>query len=345
MQLNPRDIKRGETIPILSAQYQNSYNDKSKLINFYKVVTEFYTNAMWSQLPRIDGDENLFKSFEQSTIERSINGIGAVVKIGDSFTVPSGRYVWEWQENGDHVGWIVGWPYNTEKNTIGSNHMRIFIFEDEKPLVLVQDWEIQGTSFSSLVSQTIVPGLIGVWGNHDSDYTQMGPLVNALNNRLDLNNTVLDKHSNPHMEGPAEAVNEQGEFPYNKEGMFLPTTPDQSKYNYLTWDSPENLNMFTVNTLMDILHIITGVPATAFGLSQENNQSGKSRERQMFAAISKVKRWRRQVENAMMPFGVSNVKWIEDPFVQWSEQVATEIILLENGIISVEEARQRLNIG
>lgn len=346
--LNPKLLVEGKVLPILSDVNYNRFT-RTEGLNFYKVVTEFYNNAMWGQLPRTNGEKEILHAFELSSTQRSINGYGAVLMVNDRHYIPDSRYLWRWEEDGILVGYVIGWPYLRKPDSIAADGIRIFIWQHDRELLTVQDWALRGTALERRLQQYNPPGRVAVWGNGQSDYPPMVDLVNWFNTRLKKNTEMLNRFANPHLVGPSEALDERGVMSLNtEEGSFLATSDKDAKdFSYLTWDANQPLNSQTVGSLLDALHMITGVPATAFGLqhAQGSGNSGVSRERQMFSALSKVRRLRRNVEDAMEMFNITEIAWPDDPFTTWQEQVTAELQLLAASIITPEEARERLNLG
>lgn len=343
--IRPEELVSGAILPVRNSQNEDLYQKVDNGVNWYRIVTDFYLNAMWGQLPRTDADRALFDAFEQSTVARSIDGYGAVVRLPSAIFAPSGRYIWRWEEAGIHRGWIIGWPFKSQREVGHADRIRLFIKQLDRPLMVVLDFELTGGTLGTRLAMMITAGEVGVWGDGINDYDQMKQPVAWFNTRLSRNAVLLDRHAAPHLQGPVEARNAQAELPLSADGSFLPLAGDTPKFEYLTWDSPEALNQFHLNTLIDMLHVVTGVPATAFGLGSSSGDSGVARERQLFAALSKVRRWRRDVETALAEFAVAEIQWVDDPFIGWQESVQAELALLGAGVTSVEEVRQRLNIG
>ena len=343
--LTPDQLQPNLVLPVLSGDNETRWLN-TKGINLYRTVSEFYQDAMFGQLPRVNADAELLEAFESSVLQRSINGYGAVIRSGSNHIVPSTRFAWRWEVDGLHRGWIIGWPYKSAPGAATTDRIRIFIGENGRELLAVQDWVLNGGSLGRQLGEVQNPaGAIAVWGNGVSDYP---PIVDALtwyNTRIAQNNKVLDRVGNPHLTGPEEATNEQGAVELSPEGSFLGREKESADYAYLTLDAEQPLNKETIGNLLDALHLVTGVPATAFGITSSTGDSGVSRERQMFKAISRVRRWRRDVETALRVFGVDDVSWIDDPFIGWSSQVDGELKLLSSGVISHNEVRERLGIG
>lgn len=342
--VKPEELVPGYVLPILPARHEDAYKEVEGM-NFYRTVTEFYVNAMWGQLPRTSAERDLLQAFTDSTVQRSVNGYGAVLSLDGRHYVPNTRWLFRWEDDGIEKGWIMGWTWrDSTSNYFYDDMIRLFIYEHGKGIIIVKDFEYQGNSLGRMIGESMVPGMAAIWGNGFDDYRPMHDLVDWFNSRLKRNKELLDRLDSPHMQGPAAAKNEQGGVDLDPEGSYLATTPDDGDYSYLTWDSNQPLNEHTLRTFIDMMHYATGVPGTAFGLTTHGGDSGVARERQMFSALSKVRRWRRDVEDALETFGVTDLAWVNDPFMSYKENVESETMLLELGVISVEECRERLGI-
>lgn len=344
--LDPNKLRPNLVLPIISGANETKYLDTPG-INFYEIVSEFYQDAVFGQLPRTTADAELLKAFESSCIQRSINGYGAVIQSGTNHFVPSTRYVWKWEDEGIPIGYVAGWPFKSDVTKPSADRIRFFIYQEGRELLEVQDYVLEGSALGAHLKTQNTPGVLGVWGNGKSLYPAIDDVLAWYNTRLEKNNQILDKFSNPHLQGPESAKDEEGRLNIdNEHGSYLARSDKEDpEFSYLQLDADQPLNQQTLGNLLDALHLLTGVPATAFGLSSASGDSGVSRERQMFKAISRTRRWRREIETALEAFQVSDVAWVDDPFITWQAHVETELALLTAGVTSPDETRERLNIG
>lgn len=358
-------LKFEDIAPGLIVRPQSDANEKlfrgdGESINYYAVVTDFYVNGLWGQYPRMNEDRvDLLRAFETATQDRSINGYGGVMVSGDQITPLNSRYLFPLvNELSNRIGWVAMFPYVSDtaqrSKTALPDAIRVIIAQDDRPIGIVRDYSYSGSTLGPRRTEMAVPLVLATFGNGISDYTNMKFLVDEINNRVSKNKIVLDRHSNPHIQGPNSATprpqeDDQGNvtqmgFQFNEGGMFLPRDNEEGGYEYLSWDAKSELGRLQMDRIIDLLHVVTGVPASAFGLRPVGNTSGTSLERQMFAAISKVRRWRRDIQQAAMLLGVEELDWVEDPFADFQERATIEIQLVSSGIVSVEEARRRLGI-
>ena len=355
------DIKQGLILIPRTGDWENLYRITPAAldVNYYRVITRFYRNALWGKMPRTTADPALLDSFRKAANQRSINGFGAVVQSGDVFNAVNTRFLWPIIDDvGARTGWLLGTPYNSpaSRNTQGINvpdYIRLFAMVDGADLAQVWDAKYSGSTLGTVTQRDPAQMRIGVFGEGVSDYEEVQWLVAELNKRLQKNSTLLDRHSSPHIQGPEAAApvsdEEGGErqrprFQYDEEGMFLPREGEDPEYAYLTWDAKEGLAKLQLDTILDLIHIVTGIPAQVFGLNVSGNSSDTSLERQMFAALSKTEGLRHEVEMAAQAFGDFTFQWTEDPFASYVERAQTEINLAAAGIITPTEARHRLGM-
>lgn len=188
--------------------------------------------------------------------------------------------------------------------------------------------------------------LIGVqtFGRGYSDYNDMTSIMRELMMRFTLSARILNRHSSPHMTGPAGEIS-TGAPDYDPRGMWLPESVGGVQYGYLTWDPQDGANSAQIERLLEELQTVTGIPRSAF---LRPGESGISRERQMFAVLQRLRRTRRDIERALraaaMLAGVplDALEWIDDPFSSFESRVESETKLIEAGLSSTEESGRRL---
>ena len=325
-------------------------------VNGFEIVTQFFQNVLWAQYPHTSASTRLLQALETSTEYRSINGYGVVVVQGNSYRAIDSRYYWALVNNvGELIGSVVAYPYSSTNQDALPDRVKVCISQDETDTIQVREYHYSGVTIGQNISVDNVQGDIIAWGDGKSDYTSLKWLMQELNNRLNKNRTLLDRHSNPHLMGPPNALapktsqggqtgneSDNAQFNYDEQGMFLPTDGEQ-EYKYLVWNANAELNKFQLNRILDLIHMQTGIPATAFGISsQTTGDSGLSLERQMFAALAKVSRWQRDIETAVESLGVTDLQWNPDLLGTFASRVQQNIQLVQSDIISRDEARADL---
>ena len=346
------EIKRGFTVTPLNAENAELYRAISGGgVNYYSIATNFYRNGLWGQHPDTEADVELLESLEYASIMRSVNGTGVVICSQGSYQSVDTRYHWGMRNpaTGLTVGHVVMFPYATSEQAF-PDRIRVVSWVAGTPTLEVSTWTYEGASLGMLQSSENVEGQLVAIGDGVDDYTNMKWLVTELNNRMRRNSALLDRHSSPHIQGPSSALSSHDDgsprFNINQDAAFLPKGEDTSQnYEYLTWDPNAALAQYQVDTLRDLLHLETGVPSAAYGLAATNAPSGISLDRQMFAALSKIRRLRREIERALRSVSVSDLIWPQDPFASYNENVASEIALVGAGITSAQEAADRLGVS
>lgn len=100
-------------------------------------------------------------------------------------------------------------------------------------------------------------------------------------------------------------------------------------------------SMGYVRMLLSQMSILSSVPDYVFGinLAKPNAET----ERVLFSAASKVNQFRRMLDNELKEFGVE-VAFTDNPFTTSTERNKVVLDQLAAGVLSVEEARIKLNI-
>ena len=354
--INPLTIENFQLFSGVHRSLIDQETGERKGVNGYAVVTNFFLNGLWSEHPISDADRRLLMALESSTVFRSMNGYGVVIKQGNRYQAIDSRYFWYLvDDNGDQIGSVVMYPYSSTNEEF-PNRARVVISNNANRSMEVREYVFQGVTLGRVIGTNTVAGDVIAWGDGANDYDNIRYLINELNKRLDKNSILLDRHSSPHLMGPPNAFqkrdpkgtsgqeSDNSQFKYNEEGMYLPVDSQGVDYKYLTWESEAELNKFQVSTVLNLIHIETGIPATAFGISSATGDSGLSLERQMFAALAKVRRWQRDIEDAIEHIGIDDLQWPRDPFGSYSEKVNQVIQLISAGLITPDEGRKLLGI-
>lgn len=342
-------IKRGFIVNPLPAENQNLYVAVADGVNYYAITTNFYRNALWGQYPSVEADDGLLLAFEGASVQRSINGTGVITASEGRYEASETRYHLGIRdpETGLLEGHVIFYPYSSNDQNI-PDRVRSVIWMIGTSNIVIQDWEFAGASLGAPGRLSTVNGHLLVFGDGVDDYTNIKFLVRELNKRLNKNSALLDRHSSPHIQGPASAVTTNAEgnpqVNINEDSAFLPLDPDGPDYSYLTWDQPYQMATYQLDKVVDLLHLQTGIPIAAFGLAPNNQVSGISLDRQMFGALSKVRRLRREVERAIAVLGIEDVVWPADPFASYNENIDGEVKLVNAGISDPAQSAERLNI-
>ncbi|HPB34105.1 MAG TPA: phage portal protein [Caldisericia bacterium] len=128
------------------------------------------------------------------------------------------------------------------------------------------------------------------WGV--SDYEDILPLQDEINNRLSRISMILDKHSDPWLVVPPGTLNEKGELNKSASGVFE-IGQGELVPQYLTWDSSLTACFQEIDKLVDYLHIITEMSPTITGLDKAGYpESGEALQRRLLRTLAKIGRKR-----------------------------------------------------
>ena len=324
--------------------------------NVYRTTTEFWESGLWGRAPR-NMSEDVAKVFEQASVWRSMKGNGIVLVDADNrirAVDPSDWHpVYDEADADSVVGHIVTYFYNAHRAADSSEQ------PDRVDVLMIpsdgggtrQTFTFEGQSVGTPASEPMQMAVkrIAWWGDGVSDYVDAKPIVDELEARYSALARVLDQHSDPHLQGPESALDADGVFRPAEGSNFLPLPDTESpEFAYVTYDGKQEAQLDAINQLFDQLQITTKIPATAFGLSTDAQQSGVSRERLLFAAIQKLRRLRREMTGPVMDIsaelgsGMESVEWPNHPFSSWGELAETLAICVKEGIYSAEQAREML---
>ena len=279
------------------------------------------------------------------------------MKWQDQLRAANSRYVFKLlsEDKVDEIGTCICYPWKPTRDGTPTD-IRVVIYLDGEDRVQIRNYKFTGSTLGSLITtENSSNTQVVVFGNGEDDYKKAGVLIDELSKRLKLNSKVLDRFSNPDIQGPAASVaafnqdndstaNPTGQFIMSADGMVLPYEKDDGKWEYLTWDPKADLSRFQVAYIHNLIHIMTSVPLSAFGVAPTDSDSSVSMERQMWSATSKVKRLRMEIEEALDKIGLTDLDWVENPFLGFQGKIELTIELLSNGIITENEARKRLGI-
>ena len=325
-------------------------------VNWYRRVTDFWVDGLWGKPPS-DIKPEIARAFERASEFRSIKGNG--VLIVDSDTKPRVVDPSNWHPVYDPLdaervtGHIISYFHHASAVNPGKDEST----DPDRATMLLLDadgngekvlFEVEGNTLGRQLSREAAALYqIVYWGDGVSDYTDIRDIVTEYEHRYSRWKRVLDRHSDPHLSGPEEALSADGIWQATADGqsMFLPLSAGAEGYNYVTYDGAQTGQQAALNVLLDNLHISTSIPATAFGLNDTSSSSGVSRERQLFAALQKLRRLRREMTEALMSISSEqNIDWPDTPFSGYVDMAESEIALVAAGITTADEARQHLGI-
>jgi len=140
---------------------------------------------------------------------------------------------------------------------------------------------------------------------HD-DYEDIDSIVNELEIRIDQIAKVLDKHTDPTMQGPASALADDGNgnkiFPAGNFVVNQDEAGNTADVGYLTWDAQLTANFTLIDKLIDQLYTQSEMGAAIFGDTANKGgsiPSGTALRRMMISPLAKVSRIREKLDPAL----------------------------------------------
>lgn len=128
------------------------------------------------------------------------------------------------------------------------------------------------------------------------DYTDLDGIISELEVRLSQISKILDKHAEPTMQGPRNAMSiENGQLVF-KAGTYIPKDPEDSDVSYITWEAQLEANFKIVENLINMLSIVSEMGSTIFSTDMKvgiaTAPSGTALRRMLTSALAKVGRTR-----------------------------------------------------
>lgn len=195
-----------------------------------------------------------------------------------------------------------------------------------------------------------------------SDYDDLFPILQEMEIRLAQIARVLDKHADPSMAGPSNAVQvdpKTGEPIFLGGGRWFNVDDDDSAPQYITWDGQLTAAFAEFDQLMKQLYIISETSPAAFGQMQDVvAESGTALRRLMMVPLAKVNRvclffdpaCRETIRTA---YALAQGSDLEDLKIEWHdglpedprEMAEIEQIRINSGTSSIESSIRRLDGG
>lgn len=138
------------------------------------------------------------------------------------------------------------------------------------------------------------------------DYADIDSIVSELEVRLAQIAKVLDKHTEPTMQGPACALVDDGNggkmFPVGNYISNMDDMGNTANVGYLTWDAQMSANFQMIDKLIDQLYTQSEMGAAIFGdVANKSGSipSGTALRRMMISPLAKVSRIREKLDPAL----------------------------------------------
>ena len=135
------------------------------------------------------------------------------------------------------------------------------------------------------------------------DYTDIINLIDELQIRLEKIASVLDKHSDPSLSGPASALTmdpDTGEYSVKLGGYFSRDTKESPEAKYITWDGKLESSFKEIEIILNLLSVITEMGAAIFDRDKAGtgDMSGRALKLLYVNPLTKVARVRNNFDDA-----------------------------------------------
>lgn len=163
------------------------------------------------------------------------------------------------------------------------------------------------------------------------DYSVCDSIIEELESRFSQVKSILDKHSDPNLEGPDSVLQEN---PETKEleirtgGKYFPLNPGEN-VSYLTWDGKLESAFTEIDKLTEWLYRVSGISPALFGGDFGRAESGSAMKRLLISTLRKINRLRLQF----------------DPVVKRVLAMASELAVANSVPGAVLLQRQDIHIG
>jgi len=135
------------------------------------------------------------------------------------------------------------------------------------------------------------------------DYSDLITIIQEIEVRVAQISRILDKHADPSMYGPADAVRinpTTGDAEFVGGGSYYPTEDGENIPGYITWDGQIDAAFQEIDALMKQFYIVSETSPAAFGQMDAGLvTSGSALRRLMMAPLAKVNRVRLRLEPAL----------------------------------------------
>lgn len=196
------------------------------------------------------------------------------------------------------------------------------------------------------------------------DYQDIDPLLQEINVRLSQISRILDMHADPHLAGPASAMEYDeltGQYVFRTSGSrYFPLQQGEPEPKYITWDGQLTAAFEELDKLIELLYLVSETSPAAFGqLKAGLAESGSALKRLMMAPLRKAQRIASHLGPVLrkvlilasqLDSAVRGTQVLSDVHVEFEDGLPqdfredTEAIskLYEKGLISAETALRRL---
>ena len=338
--------------------------------NFFKVISDFYVDSIFSNEPSItssapqrqrfidDVRRRVLDELEKAVRQYTVKGRAVLIVTEQPDGTRKLNYVKSHLyfpvvnpfDEDDIIGHILAYPYREHEpgDTLTvqiPNRIRFVLFQKDE-INEVRVYDLDGSSIGALI-QRVPSNVVNIYqfgqGLRDSFYEGSISPLKEIMIRLTGMSIVMNRHTKPDLQTPHNFNPQQVRM--TGETRFLNKGEDDQKYEYLTFDGHLTSNEKMVEDLFNIVHVASGVPPTVFGVTVGGNESGVARERLMAAALAKIQRVRKSIEMILGGIiddlgatkGDIKIQFVEDPLAVPLDPIAMH----EAGVITDMELREK----
>lgn len=136
----------------------------------------------------------------------------------------------------------------------------------------------------------------------NDDYADLWPLFYAINNRMTKTENILDKHSDPILALPEGVLDETGKV--KKEAFTMFEIPNNdvgatAKPEYIVWNASLESNFSHIEKLVQMLYMFSETSPDAFGMGENQTESGRALKLRLMRTIAKISRKRLYYDAAL----------------------------------------------
>ena len=359
-------------------RYTNENTPRPDLsTNWYRFIADFWRDALWGEPPHIaEADdamrELIDREFAIAQRWRSVAGVG-VIAVNDASDVYPTRplmqaiqpeyYVPIVEETDTTivVGHIIAYPYrsvtrDTNANdsiiaaTMPPDRIAMHILHPPSPPTL-RITKYDSGNIGQIMSEQLSPiSEIVAFGDWFDDYKDLEPIIDRYQAMLHAVDRSLSRHVNPHLQGPDATIDPSLNV---GDGLLLPRLGDDPPWAYVQTNSDGYESAAAYLTeLRDLIRTLGKLPPTSVNTGSSGSrlfpQSASSQERQLFTTLQRIRTLRSEAKAAIHQVGNAlgtpfTVDWPDNPFATFAERAGALEPLIEPGVYSPAEVRERLD--
>lgn len=354
--LLPENVQTGATITPLSDEPMRRYlgeNVERVSVNLHPIVATYFQRLIFDQRPT-GADDDVIDALRMSAFWRALYGYGIVARQGDRYLAIDPRFWWPVLVGGVKVGSIIVMPYRRDPGTSGAqvtvpDRAWVAIANDADPRVVLRDHEWSGVTLGRQIEERIAsPGRIAVWGDGIGEFTAAGIwALDEVSARLSGLSKTLKRLEGIHLQAPASAIELDSEgrptLSISSDGSVLPVQTNDKDWKYVQLDNDNPLLKYSVLGLCNVIAANTSIPVDEFGfaMSVSRAETGNAIAVENHVTVAKARLWQNEITQAARELG-HTLRWPQGQYASYTERVQSVIAMVTSGIMTIDEARERL---